>query len=497
MPPVDFGDVQGLVRFGYGRLKEACFYLLMVENPVVARTWLASAPVTSAVAVEPPPERAMQVAFTWEGLLALGLPNSAGDGFLAEFISGMAGEESRSRRLGDVGSSAPSGWRWGGPGKVPHLLVMLYANPGRLEGWKETIKGTGWAVAFREVACLPTSDLDGVEPFGFADGISQPTLDWNQERKAPGDQLEYSNLVALGEFLLGYPNEYGKYTVRPLVSEAEDPRRLLPLAEDDAARRDLGRNGTYLVFRHLAQDVPGFWQFLDAQASGSQEARRRLGEAMVGRTMAGQPLMPVADRRIAGVDPEDERLNRFTYDGDSAGIRCPVGAHVRRANPRNADFPAGTTGLWSRLLRIAGFGRKGFRDDLVASVRFHRILRRGREYGPGLSPDDALRLGRPHDEERGLHFICVNANIARQFEFVQNAWMMGTKFAGLCDESDPLLGSRTPVPGCLSTDTFSIPQERGVARRVRGIPRFVTVRGGAYLFLPSLRALRYLASLGG
>jgi len=491
MASVDYGDVQGLVRFGYGRMKEACFYLLVVENPDAARAWLSSAPVTSAVAVQPPPERALQVALTWEGLLKLGLPSSAGEGFSAEFISGMAGEESRSRRLGDAGPSAPAGWRWGGPGKVPHLLVMLYANPGGLEGWKHAIKTDTWATAFREMAYLPTSDLDGVEPFGFVDGISQPTVDWHGEPRAKDDDLEYSNLAALGEFLLGYQNEYGKYTVRPLVAEAEDPQRLLPAAEDDAGRRDLARNGTYLVFRQLAQDVRGFWQFLDAQASGRPEERRRLAEAMVGRTMAGEPLVPVSDRRIAGVDSEDRR-NRFTYGADSTGIRCPVGAHIRRANPRNADFPAGTTGFWSRLLRIGGFGRKDFRDDLVSSVRFHRILRRGREYGPGLSPEDSVRPGRPDDGERGLHFICVNANIGRQFEFVQNAWMMGTTFAGLSDESDPLLGNRAPIAG----DTFSMPQENGAPRWITGMPQFVAVRGGAYFFLPSLAALRYVAALG-
>ncbi len=174
-----------------------------------------------------------------------------------------------------------------------------------------------------------------------------------------------------------------------------------------------------------------------------------------------------------------------------------MGAHIRRANPRNADLPPGTMGLWARLLRIAGFGWKDFRDDLVSSVRFHRILRRGREYGPGLSPEDALRPGRADGEERGLHFICVNANIGRQVEFVQNAWTMGAKFAGLSGESDPLLGNRAAVAGRQATDTFSRPQESGPPHRTTGMPQFVIVRGGAYFFLPSLCALRYLAELGG
>lgn len=114
-----------------------------------------------------------------------------------------------------------------------------------------------------------------------------------------------------------------------------------------------------------------------------------------------------------------------------------------------------------------------------------------------MSPEDAVRPDRADGEERGLHFICLNANILRQFEFVQNAWIMGTKFNGLSGESDPLLGNREPLPGCPATDAFSIPRENTLPRRITGIPQFVTVRGGAYFFLPSLRALRYLASLGG
>ena len=131
----------------------------------------------------------------------------------------------------------------------------------------------------------------------------------------------------------------------------------------------------------------------------------------------------------------------------------------------------------------------------MASTRFHRLLRRGREYGSELLPEDALRAGKPDGEKRGIHFICLNANIARQFEFVQNAWMMDTKFDGLTEESDPLLGNREPVSGCSFTNTFSLPQKDAVRRRIAGMPQFVTVRGGAYFFLPSLRALRYLATL--
>ena len=144
---------------------------------------------------------------------------------------------------------------------------------------------------------------------------------------------------------------------------------------------------------------------------------------------------------------------------------------------------------------MIGFGPRGFRDDLMSSVRFHRILRRGREYGSGLKPEDAL-TGIGADTPRGIHFICLNANISRQFEFIQNAWMASNKFSGLTGESDPLVGTRQAIPGCPVTGNFTLQSDDGLRRRLTGMQQFVTVRGGAYFFLPSLRALRYIADAG-
>ena len=494
-PEIDFADVQGLVRFGHGRLSEASFFLLEVADAAAARRWLQDAPVTSALATDPPPDTALQVAFTREGLDALGVSPDIVQGFAEEFIAGMASDEGRSRRLGDVGANDPSRWRWGAS-RVPHLVAMLYAVPGGLDAWEEAVRGAEWDTAFRVEARLDTFDMGDIEPFGFADGISQPRLDWAQELSPEdAERADYSNLIPLGEVLLGYPNAYGRYTGRPLIDPVGDRRALdLPPAEDRPYRRDLGRNGSYLVLRQLHQDVRGFWQFLDRQAGARPEERRRLAEAMVGRTRAGEPLVPLGTDPITGVGPapEDLAANQFTYAADPNGHRCPFGAHVRRANPRTGDLPTGTRGAVARLTRMLGFARSSFRDDLIASARFHRLVRRGREYGTPLSPDEALQPG-PADEERGLHFMCLVANPSRQFEFVQNAWIENTKFAGLSDEGDPLLGSRAPLEGFPGTGVFSLPRPDGPARRVTGMPQFVTVRGGAYFFMPGIRALRYIA----
>ena len=485
---VDYSDVQGLVRFGYGRMTEASYALVRVRSVAAARAWLRSAPIASAATIEPPPLTALHVAFTAPGLEALGVPASVVAGFSHEFCAGMT-EESRSRRLGDEGSNAPSRWEWGGSPDALHLVVLFFAEPGHLEGFVQRSAGSAWKDAFEVVRWLETRDIGNVEPFGFADGISQPQVDWAQERDPSAGQIDYSNLVALGEFLLGYRNEYRKYTDRPVL-DADAASAGLPAAEDAPEKKDVGRNGTYLVLRDLRQDVRGFWQFVARQAGGNLAEAEKLASLLVGRTRAGDPLVPTQDQAIPGI--RSQRNNQFTFDSDPEGARCPFGAHVRRANPRNTDFHGRPTGL-AKLIAMLGFSRKGYRDDLMSSVRFHRILRRGREYGPALSPQDALAPAPPDDPARGLRFACLNANILRQFEFLQSAWIMSTKFSGLTAESDPLLGNREALPGCPVTDHFNIPQRMGVRRRVAGLPQFVTVRGGAYFFMPGLRALRYFA----
>ena len=492
---LDYSDVQGLVRFGYGQMKEASYVHLRVKDVAAARAWLRNAPITSAVAMTPPPSTAMQVAFTAAGLEALGVPRSVLAGFSPEFLTGIT-EENRARRLGDVGSNAPSHWEWGYATSLPHLMVMFFAEPGHLQSLVQDSKGNAWNAAFEERHWLETADLDGVEPFGFADGISQPQIDWERQRDVTLPQIDYSNVVALGEFLLGYPNEYNKYTDRPLI-DADSASAGLHAAEDAPEKKDVGRNGTYLVMRTLKQDVRSFWQFVNRQAGGNSAEANRIGAAFVGRTRAGDPLVPAQEQPIPGIglDPEQIRRNQFTFVKDPMGAGCPLGAHVRRENPRNTDYPGRPTGL-AKLITMLGFGPGGFRDDLTSSVRFHRILRRGREYGPELLPEDALAPAPPNDPERGLHFICLNANILRQFEFLQNAWTTNTKFSGLTGESDPLVGIREAIPGYPITDNFTIQKDGALRRRVSGLPQLITVRGGGYFFLPGLRALRYFAGAG-
>jgi Dyp-type peroxidase family len=459
---LELHDIQGLVARGYGSLRVATFVLLRIEDATAARAWLGA--LTGEVATGERGERseAVHVALTHPGLVRLGLPEGSVAGFPDEFTGGMTTDHRR-RILGDVGESAPERWRWGGPTNPVDALLLLYAtDQAGLNALADRHAGPSGlrAAGLAEVQRLATSPLDGIEPFGFRDGISQPLIAELGPPDRPGPPL---HTVRAGEFVLGYQNQYGQVAESPTVAAAQDPGRVLPRT-GDPERADLGRNGSYLVLRQLAQDVEGFRRFVD-QASrvdgqADPDAGARLAAKMVGRWPNGAPLTRAPDH------PADDLAdaNDFGYaDGDGAGHGCPLGAHIRRVNPRDALDP-----------------ESGPEQSLRSSNR-HRLLRRGRAYGDPADPG-----------ERGIHFICLNANIARQFEFVQHTWLNNPKFAGLYDDTDPLVAPHQGDAG----RTFTV-QARPLRQRVTGLPAFVTVKGGAYFFLPGRRALRFLAGLPG
>jgi deferrochelatase/peroxidase EfeB len=225
------------------------------------------------------------------------------------------------------------------------------------------------------------------------------------------------------------------------------------------------------VFRQLAQDVRAFWRFLDRVAPSDPERRTWLAARIVGRWPGGAPLSLSPDSDNVSLS----QANDFTYQyADEFGFNCPIGAHVRRSHPRDSlDPDAGT-------VRSVNLDKR------------HRLLRRGREYGPPVAPSDLLSDPPPDDPERGVFFICLVANISRQFEFVQHSWVNNPKFDGLYDEPDPLVGYH-PADGSAN---FSI-QSEPLRQRIKSLPPFVITRGGAYFFLPGLRGLRFLSTLGG
>jgi Dyp-type peroxidase family len=461
---LDLDDIQGLIARGYRSLPHARFTIFAAPGAAAGHALLSWLLPQVTPAGRFTGDSALHLAYTAPGLRRLGLAGSALDGFSAQFRSGMTGPD-RSRFLGDVGESDPRCWLWGGPQEPPiDGLVLLYArSPEILDARQAELAARLDGLAIRPVTVLDPLELGNSEPFGFHDGISQPIIQGlpkaggSAPAGTPGGRV-----VPAGEFILGYPNVYGQLTDRPLLPAADDPHRLLPRDPAHSGAADLGRNGCYLVMRQLEQDVDGFWRYAGQatrRRDGSDDpgARTALAAKMVGRWPSGAPLVETPDR-------DDPRLgddNDFGYyHTDPQGLACPLGAHIRRANPRDSLDPQPGT------------------ESSLAVNDGHRLLRRGRSYGPG-----------PGQSGTGLHFICLAASLIRQFEFVQHTWVNNPTFHGLYDDTDPLIGSRLPRGA-----TFTVPA-RPVRRRYRGLPQFVRTRGGAYFFLPGISALRYLDQL--
>lgn len=481
---LDLDDIQGLVARGYGRLEAARFTLFAAPDTAAASALLSWVLPRVTPAGPFSADVAWQVAYTAAGLRRLGLPLAAVGGFSAEFVGGMA-DPNRSRFLGDVEESGPLHWAWGGPQSPPiDGMLLLYAvDAATLDRLQAELRGQFDALGIDTVAELGTLESARTEPFGFRDGISQPIVD-GLPRSTAGERT-----VPPGEFVLGYPNAYGLLSDRPLLPASADPRRLLPPDSGGSGAADLGRNGSYLVVRQLAQDVEAFWRYAQEatrrpDGSADPDARVALAAKMVGRWPGGAPLVKAPDRD----DPALGTDNDFGYHHvDPLGLACPLGAHVRRVNPRDSLDP-----------------HPGSDRSLDANDR-HRLLRRGRSYGPspearpggtgtahtvaGESGAGESGAGENGAGETGLQFLCLAGNLARQFEFVQHTWLNNPTFRGLYDDTDPVAGGRHPSGG-----TFTAPA-RPVRRRYRDLPQFVRTRGGGYFFLPGISALRYLEQL--
>jgi Dyp-type peroxidase family len=479
---IELNDIQGLVTRGFGTLPAACYLLLSIHDIHKALPLLRDLAGQINYADTRPNEHAFNLALTYHGLAKLGVEQSTLDSFSDEFRSGMNTPHKR-HILGDEGENAPEHWIWGGPAteQVDVLLLCYAKDDAALDTFSNRLQIGMTEQGLKLIERLDSESLkNNKEHFGFRDSIGQPYFSEFNPNKP-----EKEGSVPLGEILLGYPNGYERYTQRPLVSAEKDPHNLLITSHENTSLHDLGFNGTYLVFRQLFQDVPGFWKSLNklandedlsANTNPATEADKAISLAskMVGRWPSGTALVQSPDQD----DPSITERDNFTYHAsDPDGLKCPLGAHIRRTNPRDSLEP-----------------EPGSEKSIAFSNR-HRILRRGRAYGsPFDSSMDPNQFLANIDKEkapaaRGLHFICLNANIGRQFEFVQHTWANNPNFNGLYQDPDPIIGARS-LNG-LKQDQFTI-QNNPARKQVCSLPSFVQTRGGSYFFMPSRRALTYL-----
>ena len=480
---LDLGDIQGFILRGY-RMPMVRHFLLTVGVPAEARKLLgrfvrgdeSDAPqITTAedwhVALAPgpgdnlddvprrKPDYCLNLGITWPGLIALEVKDRVPTLSFKSFGAFLAGAAARAELVGDTGASAPENWIDAFKTESGHVMVTLHAmSPEAMTTYSDRLSALfAEGNALREIwrtdgmALIEMKDgkpeFTSKVPFGYTDGISMTTIRGGPERYTPDHQQ---------------PCEPWLFVLR---DDAEN--YLLP------EPRELVLNGSFAVFKMIKTDVVGFENFL--QSNKDKIDPELLAAKICGRWRNGVPLAlsPDTDNPPGGMTTE--QMNNYEYvnadgSGDPKGLRCPVGAHMRRINPRGQP--------------VTGQSQPG------GSNNTHRIIRRGMPYGPTYDPTQ------PYDGiERGLLGYFINASIENQYEFVLGHWVNDSEFAGAVrlnpKSKDPMIGTQDPAESI-----FVIPQASGAPPiKITGFSSFVTTKAAAYCFLPSISAIKFISKL--
>src|SRR5215471_9042143 len=440
VPKLEFDDIQHLVMARVPAITGR-YEFLSFHQPTQGRAWLRGilhkvASVQQARESIEREQRWVAVAFTWQGLRALGVDEQSLGTFPEEFRQGMA---ARAGIVFDTGRNSPDKWVGGLASPDLHAVAILFAR-NAAERERVTLEHREFLASQPSVQMLSSLDLDGIPPFdyahehfGYRDRLSEPQIEGSGIEPTPGSGAP----VKAGEFILGHQDESGE---------------VVPLPKPEA----LTRNGTFMAYRRLQEHVGAFRDFLRQHGGPTTEGQELIAAKLMGRWRSGAPLVLAPDKDDPALGADYQRNNNFNYAKmDPQGYAIPLGAHIRRMNPR----------------------------DTASYMQRRRMIRRGATYGPPLpegAPEDGV--------DRGIAAFILCASLVRQFEFAQNVWINDPNFHELGNERDPLIGSQD------GTFDFTIPK-RPIRRKMVGLPAFTTVRGGAYFFLPGINALRYLAAL--
>ena len=467
--PEDLPDIQGFIVHGYNMPKVRHF-VLTIGDVKAALSFLSDLTsgsgllsITSAARWPPgmKPEYALQIGLTAQGLQALNLPAAAVNFNASNFSSFLGGAVAAAKTVWDIGPNDPSNWVTKlnrDNANLAHILLSLYTfTPEARNEFSTKLTemftpvipppgAPGHDVLEWDVDPFIEYDPDTKEKyrvihFGYTDGISEPVIDEVNLPPLRPQQLPY---VPAWQFVLrgGDPPTYN-----------------LPQPWQ------LGQNGSFSAFRILEQDVVGFDAFLKADGR-DDAAQELLASKLCGRWRNGNPVVVRPD--VPGPRLSDNEMKDFDYGTDNVGQPCPYSSHTRRTNSRGGPLvvPVG---------------------DKID----HRIMRRADAYGP-------LYTGTDDGKPRGLagHFMC--AMLDDQFEFLMSQWVNNATFAGgnALPGIDPLLGNVGNVPNVPNENTFTY-WVNNKPVQVPNLSRFVTTRGGLYLFLPSITAIKWMSQNGG
>ena len=522
-PILDTYDIQGNSLGGFNKDHEMLIFFKMTQV-AAAKKWLRSIEPFIATAAEviafnqlfkttrrrrhgeegTVRSTFINIGFTFEGLKKL-TPDA--DQFTdAAFKEGL---HNRSASLGDPTDPKAAGhqsqWVIGVAHNVPDgVLIVASDDPSHLATTVKELEknfGPGLKVMVKQRGETLPGALAGHEHFGFKDGISQPGIrgrlpqsphEFLTKREDPEDPNKGKpgqDLIHAGEFIFGYPTQIGQ----------PDPDREglnLNLGETAIAGPAWAKNGSYLVFRRLRQDVKGFHAFVKSAAAVLSQSnpafagmtKEKFGAKLVGRWASGAPIVNNPDRD----NPNDANELNFEFeDEDAQGLRCPFAGHIRKTYPRDTE-------------------RGSFVNE--SATQTHRLLRRGIPFGKPMSSGCPVSLKRLRSlfsdwmaslagtdtmggnkmSDRGLLFLAYQTSIERQFEFVTNFWVNNPDFSDSGNGHDPILGqSQDPT----TRDRSIVLQAENPANNATvKLPKdWVIPTGGGYFFTPSIQGLKHLA----
>lgn len=447
-------DIQGFTLRGFN-LPYARYLFLHFHSAAKGRALIAAliGKITTGQRWDSgKPDSTLNIAFTHRGLAALDLPLATLVSFPVEFQQGM---KARAGILGDTGKSAPEHWEeiWRA-GRV-HVWLAIHgksvaaidACQSEVEGSLEATGGAAILGAQNAAAVRIDGQPTTKEHFGYTDGFGNPDYLGVERSSQPGQGKMGPNgtwlPLATGELLLGYADEAGELPVAPVP-------------------HILASNGTFMAYRKLHQNVASFRAYLDEQAKLYGGGKEKLAAKFVGRWRDGTPLELSPDGPNQQIVNDPQRNTNFAYGGDPEGAKCPIGAHLRRVNPRDS------------------FGFNG------ALINRRRITRRGLPYGEYVREGDPVA----DSDEKGIVFMALGASLSRQFEFVQQQWVAYGNDSHLGNDQDPLVGNHCDHGKFTIQGDETAGNPPFVCKR---LPEFVELRGGDYFFLPSITALGMMA----